>query len=243
MICLCLTACQIEYDDVDNIIDSASSIYEDFSEDVIHEIPSIFETDLLHHEAYTNRPWIEINNNQPYFDNLDLDFNNISSFENYSNLDYLDRPGVAFACLSTSTMPAENEERGNIGMIKPAGWHTVKYNDLIDGNYLYNRCHLIGWQLCAENANPQNLITGTRYLNIDGMLDFENQIADYLKANPENHVLYRVTPIYEGKNLISEGLLLEAQSCEDDQLVFCVFCYNVQPGIVIDYRTGESKEA
>ena len=134
------------------------------------------------------------------------------------------------------------EERGEIGMVKPSGWHTIKYNGIVDGNYLYNRCHLVGYQLAGENANEKNLITGTRYLNVTGMLPFENQVADYIEENPDNHVLYRVTPEFEGSNLVASGILMEASSVEDKGkgLSFCVYCYNVQPGIQINYETGES---
>lgn len=132
------------------------------------------------------------------------------------------------------------EDRGSIGQVKPTGWHTVKY-DIVDGKYLYNRCHLIGYQLSGENANTQNLITGTRYLNVQGMLPFENMVADYVNET-ENHVLYRVTPIFEKSDLLSKGVLIEAYSVEDDGdgICFCVFVYNVQPGIAIDYSTGDS---
>lgn len=148
------------------------------------------------------------------------------------------RCGVAFANICIDIMPTE--ERGEIGMIKPSGWHTVKY-DVVDGKYLYNRCHLIGYQLAGENANPKNLITGTRYLNVEGMLPFENEVADYVKES-NNHVLYRVTPIFESDNLVASGVQMEAYSVEDngEGICFNVFCYNVQPGIVIDYATGES---
>lgn len=136
------------------------------------------------------------------------------------------------------------EERGFIGMVKPTGWHTVRYDDLVDGKYLYNRCHLIGYQLTGENANTKNLITGTRYLNIEGMLPFENMVADYIQET-NNHVLYRVTPIFEGNNLLANGVLMEGYSVEDKGagVSYCVFAYNVQPGIEIDYATGESKLA
>lgn len=136
------------------------------------------------------------------------------------------------------------EERGSIGMVKPTGWHTVRYDDLVDGKYLYNRCHLIGYQLTGENANTKNLITGTRYLNIEGMLPFENMVADYIQET-NNHVLYRVTPIFEGNNLLANGVLMEGYSVEDKGagVSYCVFAYNVQPGIEIDYATGESKLA
>lgn len=180
--------------------------------------------------------YVKVNNNIPFFTNADL---NSVSFERYSELDSLQRPQSAFACVGVDTMPTE--ERGKIGMVKPAGWHTVKYNGIVDGNYLYNRCHLIGYQLTGENANEKNLITGTRYMNVDGMLPFENEIADYVYET-NNHVLYRVTPIYEGSELLCRGVLMEAYSVEDNGsgVSFCVFCYNAQPDIYIDYNTGDS---
>lgn len=189
--------------------------------------------------AYSGEPYIEINNNEPEFTEEELD---TSSYESYSELDTLGRCGTATACVGTDLMPTE--ERGSIGQVKPSGWHTVKYNGLVDGNYLYNRCHLIGYQLTGENANEENLITGTRYLNVEGMLPFENEIADYV-SETDNHVLYRVTPIYEGENLVASGVQMEAKSLEDDGkgVTFNVYCYNAQPGIEIDYATGESHKA
>lgn len=185
---------------------------------------------------YTGDPYVVINENVPFF--TESDFTE-EAFETYSDLDELGRCGAAFANVGKETMPTE--ERGQIGMIKPSGWQTVKY-DCVDGKYLYNRCHLIGYQLSAENANEKNLITGTRYLNVSGMLPFENMVADYIK-NTGNHVLYRITPIYQDKNLVASGVLMEAQSVEDDTIRFCVYCYNVQPGIQIDYATGKSSLA
>lgn len=185
---------------------------------------------------YTGDPYVVINENVPFF--TESDFTE-EAFETYSDLDELRRCGAAFANVGKETMPTE--ERGQIGMIKPSGWQTVKY-DCVDGKYLYNRCHLIGYQLSAENANEKNLITGTRYLNVSGMLPFENMVADYIK-NTGNHVLYRITPIYQDKNLVASGVLMEAQSVEDDTIRFCVYCYNVQPGIQIDYATGKSSLA
>jgi DNA-entry nuclease len=184
---------------------------------------------------YSGSAYVNVNDNQPYFSDTDL---TTTSFETYSELDGLGRCGVAYASVSTDTMPTK--ERGSIGQIKPTGWHTVKY-DCVDGKYLYNRCHLIGYQLTAENANKKNLITGTRYLNVDGMLPFENMVADYIKET-DNHVLYRVTPIFDGDNLVASGVLMEAKSVEDkgEGICFCIFCYNVQPGVNIDYATGES---
>ena len=184
---------------------------------------------------YSGNAYIEINNNIPYFNEVDM---STTSFESYSDLDWLGRCGVAYANLSIDTMPTE--ERGNIGMIKPSGWQISKY-DFVDGKYLYNRCHLIGFQLSGENANEKNLITGTRYLNVTGMLPFENETADYIKST-RNHVLYRVTPIFEGNNLVADGVEMEAYSVEDNGAGICfnVFCYNVEPGVVIDYATGNN---
>ena len=186
--------------------------------------------------AYSSSPYIAINGNIPFFQDSDL---TTTSFETYSDLDSLGRCGVAYANVSKDTMPTE--ERGNIGQVKPSGWHIAKY-DFVDGKYLYNRCHLIGYQLTAENANDKNLITGTRYLNVEGMLPFENMVADYIKET-NNHVLYRVTPVFDGDDLVATGVLMEAKSVEDDgkSVCFNVFCYNVQPGVVIDYSTGDSE--
>ena len=189
----------------------------------IEEIPS-----------YNGSNYVIIDDNKPNFQESDY---SKESFEHYSELDNLDRAGVAFANIGMDLMPSE--ERGSIGMIKPSGWHTVKY-DFIDGKYLYNRCHLIGFQLTGENANNKNLITCTRQMNTKGMLSFENQVAEYIKAT-HNHVLYRVTPVYEGNNLVASGVVMEASSTEDKGLSFHVFVYNVQDGVEIDYKTGESK--
>jgi len=188
--------------------------------------------------AYSGNPYIAINNNVPYF--TDSEMTRTDAFETYSNLDSLGRCGVAYANICNELMPTE--ERGEIGSIKPSGWHTANYHEYIDGNYLYNRCHLIGYQLSGENANEKNLITGTRYLNVQGMLPFENEVADYVESTG-NHVLYRVTPIFEGNNLVASGVLMEAYSVEDQGkgIMFNVYCYNVQPGIVIDYATGDSQ--
>jgi DNA-entry nuclease len=183
--------------------------------------------------AYTSAPSVDVNGGVPYFSEADQ---TTDAFEQYSDLDSLGRCGVAYACLGQETMPTE--ERGDIGMVQPSGWHTVKY-DGIDGNYLYNRCHLIAYMLSGENANEKNLITGTRYMNTQGMLPYEERTADYIR-NTGNHVLYRVTPVFEGNNLVASGVLMEAKSVEDDSLVFCVYCYNVQPGVTIDYATGDS---
>ena len=184
---------------------------------------------------FTNEPYIVLNNNQPEFS--DEDFNK-KSFEEYSKLDYLGRCGTAFAKVGIETMPTE--ERGEIGMVKPSGWKTIKY-DNIDGKYLYNRCHLIGYQLTGENANEENLITGTRYMNVEGMLPFENMVAEYVRKT-ENHVLYKVTPIFEGENLLANGVQIEAKSVEDsgEGICFNVYVYNNQPGIIINYTNGDS---
>ena len=188
--------------------------------------------------SYGGEPYAVINGNVPYFE--DEDFTE-TAFEEYSELDSLGRCGTAFANVGRELMPTE--ERGSIGQVKPSGWQTVKY-DIVDGKYLYNRCHLIGYQLTAENANERNLITGTRYMNVEGMLPFENMVADYIKETG-NHVLYRVTPEFSGENLVADGVLMEAESVEDggEGIQFCVFVYNVQPGIEIDYETGESRLA
>ena len=185
--------------------------------------------------AYAGDPYVTINDNEPQFLETDLA---TSSYEYYSDLDDLGRCGVVYACIGTDLMPTE--ERGNIGSVKPSGWHTAKY-DIVDGKYLYNRCHLIGYQLSGENANINNLITGTRYLNVEGMLPFENMVADYVKETG-NHVLYRVAPVFEGDNLVASGVQIEAQSVEDqgEGILFNVYCYNVQPGVTIDYATGDS---
>ena len=185
--------------------------------------------------AYSGQPYVAVNGNVPYFTDADL---TDVSFESYSDLDSLGRCGVAYASVSQDTMPTE--KRGSIGEVKPTGWHTAKY-DNVDGKYLYNRCHLIGYQLTGENANEKNLITGTRYLNIEGMLPFENMVADYVKET-DQHVMYRVTPVFEGDNLLAAGVLMEGKSVEDngEGVLFCVFAYNVQPGVSIDYATGES---
>ena len=185
--------------------------------------------------AFSGSPYIAINDNQPSFTSDDYTTN---AFEKYAELDYLGRCGVTYACVGVEIMPTE--DRGSIGQVKPTGWVTAKY-DFVDGKYLYNRCHLIGFQLTGENANTQNLITGTRYMNTEGMLPFENMIADYVKET-ENHVLYRVTPIFDGENLVASGVQMEAYSVEDngEGICFNVYCYNVQPGVEINYSTGAS---
>ncbi len=209
-----------------------------FSEESASKIPRA-SFSLADVEPYSGQPYAVVSDNAPYFSERDL---TADSFALYSELDESGRCGTAYACVGLDLMPTE--ERGTIGNVRPTGWHTVKYNGIIDGNYLYNRCHLIGYLLCGENANEKNLITGTRYLNVQGMLPFENTVADYV-AETGNHVLYRVTPIFEGDNLLASGVLMEAQSVEDGGkgVSFCVYVYNVQPGITIDYTTGESSIA
>jgi len=187
--------------------------------------------------SYSGNPYTVLNNNIPNFTSAEL---TTKGYEKYSNLDSYGRCGVALASCGKEIMPGPDEERGSISSIKPSGWVQAKY-DGVSGGYLWNRCHLIGWQLSAENANKQNLITGTRYMNTEGMLPFENMVADYIKET-NNHVAYRVTPIYEGSNLVCSGVQIEAYSIEDkgDGICFNVYCYNVQPGITIYYSTGES---
>ncbi len=188
--------------------------------------------------AYAGEPYAVVNGNQPFFTEEDMA---PIQEESYAELDDLGRCGAAMALVSPRTMPTE--ERGSIGMVRPSGWQTVRYS-FVDGQYLYNRCHLIGYQLTAENANTQNLITGTRYLNTEGMLPFENQVADYVEETGRP-VLYRVTPVFVGEELVARGVLMEALSTEDNgaDVRFCVFCYNVQPGVAIDYADGSSREA
>ena len=186
---------------------------------------------------YTEYDYVTINNNEPNFDDLSK---KAVSFEVYSELDHLGRAGQAYASLGIDLMPTE--ERESINSVKPSGWHTVKY-DIVNGKYLYNRCHLIGFQLAGENANENNLITCTRYMNTEGMLEFENEVAEYIR-NTNNHVLYRVTPMYENNNLVAKGVQMEAYSIEDngEGVKFNVFVYNIQPGINIDYETGYARE-
>lgn len=185
--------------------------------------------------AFSGQPYVVLHDNKPDFSEKDF---SETSFERYSPLDSLGRCGPAFANIGRDIMPTE--KRGAIGQVKPSGWQVAKY-DSVDGKYLYNRCHLIGYQLSAENANKQNLITGTRYMNVQGMLPFENMVADYVKETG-NHVLYRVTPVFQGQELVARGVQIEAESVEDKGAGICfnVYCYNVQPGIVIDYGTGRS---
>ena len=186
---------------------------------------------------FSGEPYVVLNDNVPEFSEEDY---TTKSYEFYSELDQYNRCGYTMACIGQDIMPTE--ERGSIGQVKPTGWQTVKY-DFVDGKYLYNRCHLIGYQLTGENANERNLITGTRYMNVEGMLPFENMVADYIKEN-DHHVLYRVTPVFDGEDMVAKGVVMEALSMEDDGagIQFHVFVYNNQPGVTIDYATGESTE-
>lgn len=187
--------------------------------------------------VWSGQPYIVVNNNVPNFSAAEL---TATGYETYLKLDTLGRTQMALASVGKDTMPADDEERGSISSITPSGWKQAKY-DCISGGWLYNRCHLIGWQLSAENANKGNLITGTKYLNIHGMLPFENMVADYIKETG-NHVAYRITPIYKGNNLLASGVQMEAYSVEDDGegICFNVYCYNVQPDVTINYLDGSS---
>ena len=188
--------------------------------------------------AYSGEPFVVINSGEPFFEEKDLV---TQSYEQYGELDDMGRCTVTMACIGKDIMPTE--DRGDISSVKPTGW-VQNFYDNVDGKALYNRAHLIGFQLTGENANKRNLITGTRYFNVEGMLPFENMVADYLHEFPKNHVMYRVTPIFEGDELVARGVLMEAMSVEDDgeALCYCVYVYNVQPGITIDYATGENWE-
>ncbi len=195
---------------------------------------SVVDVDKI--SEFKGEPYYVINNNIP---DLSIEDGDKTYFENYSPLDSLGRCGVAFACLGLETMPTE--DRGEIGQVKPSGWKTAKY-DCVDGKYLYNRCHLVGFQLSGENANERNLITGTRYMNVQGMLPFENMVADYIKETG-NHVLYRITPVFKGNELVARGVQMEAFSVEDEGegICFNVYCYNNQPGVKLDYATGDNE--
>ena len=197
------------------------------------EVPSISLSEV---PAYSGQPYVVVNGGKPYFEESEL---TTESYEHYGQLDALGRCTVTVACIGKDIMP--REDRGDISSVKPTGW-VQNFYDHVDGKALYNRAHLIGFQLTGENANKQNLITGTRYFNVEGMLPFENMVADYLKECPSRHVMYRVTPVFEGDNLVAGGVLMEAWSVEDggEGVCFCVFVYNVQPGVVIDYKTGEN---
>ncbi|MBR7165234.1 MAG: DNA/RNA non-specific endonuclease [Clostridia bacterium] len=194
-------------------------------------IPETVSLDDL--PPFSGEAFVELGGGVPFFTEEEI---TAEAFEAYARLDPLGRCGTAFACIGKELMPTQ--ERGSIGQVKPSGWQTVKF-DVVDGKYLYNRCHLIGFQLTGENANEQNLVTGTRYLNVEGMLPFENMVADYVKETG-NHVMYRVTPVFQGTELVCRGVVMEALSVEDggEGISFCVYCYNAQPQIQIDYTDG-----
>ena len=243
LLVLSLTACEKE--DVDLALDIAVAVLEELESyenaeadtDVLPEYADAGAESVEEIPEFSDVAYVAVNDNVPFFRQEEY---TTESFEEYAELDELGRCGVTMACIGVDIMPTE--ERGEIGSVKPTGWHSVKY-DIVEGKYLYNRCHLIGFQLAGENANKRNLITGTRYLNIEGMLPFENLVADYVKET-ENHVLYRVTPLFDGDNLVAHGVLMEGYSVEDDGegVCFCVYAYNAQPGITINYATGESRE-
>ena len=205
---------------------------------ILPEPESVPAISLEQVPAYSGEPFVILNGNVPLFTEEDL---TDESYEYYGDLDRLNRCTYTMASIGQDLMPTE--ERGSIGQVKPTGWVTAKY-DFVDGKFLYNRCHLIGFQLTGENANEANLITGTRYMNVDGMLPFENMVADYIKETG-NHVLYRVIPVFDGENLVANGVTMEAWSVEDsgEGVCFYVYVYNVQPGVEIDYATGESRLA
>jgi hypothetical protein len=214
------------------------------SADLLREISSVkvyAETDksvavnIKDVPQYSGTPYVEINNNEPSFSEKDTE-----RVEEYSKLDKLGRCGPAFANVGKEIMPTSPRE--SIRDMRPSGWHTVKYDDIIEDRYLYNRCHLIAFMLAGENANERNLITGTRYFNVEGMLPFENQVADYVQSTG-NHVLYRVRPIFKGDDLVARGVQMEAKSVEDGGkgVSFNVYCYNIQPGIRINYKDGSSQ--
>ena len=238
---LSLTACGISRDKIINTEFTGNTETESQVNQSVSGTSS--ETALFDYSMvpeYTGSASVAINNNVPFF-NADEKTAGTLSFETYSDLDDLRRCGIAYACIGKDIMPTE--ERGQIGMVKPTGWHTVKY-DCVDGKYLYNRCHLIAYCLAGENANEKNLITGTRYLNIEGMLPYETLTAKYMDNNPDNHVLYRVTPVFIGSELVARGVLMEGYSVEDNGagVKFCVFCYNVQPDVEINYANGKSSQ-
>jgi len=237
-----LAACEEE--DVGMALDIAIAVLEELEEyenaqsDALPEYVGEGADSVEEIPEFSDVAYVAINDNVPFFMPEEI---TEESYEYYSDLDALGRCGVTMACIGVDIMPTE--DRGEIGSVKPTGWQSVKY-DIVEGKYLYNRCHLIGFQLAGENANKKNLITGTRYLNIEGMLPFENLVADYVKET-KNHVLYRVTPLFDGDNLVAHGVLMEGWSVEDEGegVCFCVYAYNAQPGIEIDYATGESRLA
>ena len=230
ILCFTLVGCQQDDSNSSNTTNTSQSSNIDDGRDKGFSLDEVPE--------YPGEPFVALYNNVPDFDDKDK---TTKSFETYSDLDSLGRCGVAYANIGKDLMPTQ--KRGDISSVKPSGWINKKYDtDLVDGGYIYNRCHLIGHQLAGEDANEKNLITGTRYFNVEGMLPFENIVADYVKET-NNHVLYRVTPVYDGNDLVAKGVQMEAYSVEDDGegVLFNVFVYNVQPGITIDYDTGNSE--
>ena len=205
-------------------------------DDVFFQETQIESVSLDEIPEYDGQPYVIIDDNIPEFSEEDMV---TRGFEEYSNLDFLGRCGVAYANVGQDTMPTE--KRGDISNVYPSGWENEEYDFITDGGYVYNRCHLIGYQLAGENDNEKNLITGTRYMNVEGMLPFENEVAEYVEET-DNHVLVRVTPIYDGTSLVASGVQMEAKSVEDDGegVQFNVYCYNVQPGVEIDYATGNN---
>ena len=241
----CVTV-ELDVDDGDDLGIHATEIEDDQNPEIEDSHIDSGENDISENHAaesdddipaYFGEPYVFIGDGEPTFTKEEM---TTESYENYSEQDELGRCVAAEACIGQDLMPSKG--RGNIGQVKPSGWQTKKYEH-IEGKYLYNRCHLIGYQLTAENANKNNLITGTRYLNIEGMLPFENMTADYIKETG-NHVMYRVIPVYTGDNLVADGVIMEAKSVEDDGegISFRIYAYNVQPGVVIDYTTGNSKK-
>ncbi len=214
--------------------DSVTSFVTEFSGGDQTDTSINGKLDLAHIPPYQNKAYVEINGNVPYFTEEEQ---TTKSYETYGKLDSLGRCGVAMACIGKDLMPMG--PRGDISSVKPTGWKQNQYS-FVSGGALYNRCHLIAFQLTGENANKENLITGTRYMN-EAMIPFENMVADYIKETG-NHVMYRVTPVFEGKNLLASGVLIEAMSVEDngEGVSFCVWCYNVQPGVILDYRDGSN---
>ena len=219
-------------DDVTRIPSDTTHTQSTSNDKIISQTPTGIEI-----PEYSGMAYIPLLNNEPLFTSDDWV---TRSYETYGELDSLGRCTQVHACIGRDLMPTG--DRGSIGTVKPSGWQTAKY-DFVDGKYLYNRCHLIGWQLTGENANTRNLITGTRYLNIEGMLPFENMVADYIKET-NNHVLYRVTPIFNGNDLVARGVMMEGWSVEDngEGICFFVFAYNVQPGVRINYADGTNEE-
>lgn len=233
-LCASLSGCGSDADPESNEAKVAKQDSKDKSED---KKPGRLKLSKI--PKWKGRPSVKVNNDDPLFSKAQLKRIRMMRHEKLSSLDRYGRCGTVMACIKRSTMP--DGQRGSIGMVKPAGWHTVRY-DFVDGQYLYNRCHLIGWQLTGLNAEERNLITGTRYMNVDGMLPYENEVAEYVE-NTGNPVAYRVTPIYKGSELIARGVQMEAESIKDkgEDLSFNVYCYNVQPNVSIDYATGDSK--